>query len=81
MHPRDLALIRELMRDDELRLRTLQVQLVADESLQFGGCIVEAPSGDYDGGLENQLRRLHAILTAQDAARPLVAVRARAAEA
>lgn len=67
MHPRDIELLRELMCDDELQLRSMQLQLVADESLQLGGCVVNAASGEYDGGLENQLRRLHAILMSQDA--------------
>jgi flagellar assembly protein FliH len=65
LHPRDIEALGELLQGEtEIRLRSLCLRVVADESLQLGGCVIEAASGQYDGGLENQLRRLHAALTA-----------------
>lgn len=63
LHPRDIETLNGLLAGDPLRIQALGVKLVPDESLQLGGCIIEAESGQYDGGLENQLRRLHAVLT------------------
>lgn len=66
VHPRDLGTLQHLLQGP-LSLRTLQVELVADESLSLGGCVAEATSGTYDGGLETQLRRLHSVIGAPDA--------------
>jgi flagellar assembly protein FliH len=63
LHPRDVETVTELLRHDGSRVQALGLKLVSDESLQLGGCVVEGNSGQYDGGLESQLRRLHAILT------------------
>ena len=63
MHPRDIDTLRELLQDGELRIHSLGLEVVPDESLELGGCVVEAASGRYDGALEGQLRRLHAVLT------------------
>lgn len=63
LHPRDIGILRELLQERELRVRSLGLKVVPDESLELGGCVIEASSGLYDGGLESQLRRLHAILT------------------
>jgi flagellar assembly protein FliH len=63
LHPRDFALLDELLEGGALRVHALSLNLVPDESLPLGGCVVEAASGHFDGGLENQLRRLHAALT------------------
>ena len=62
LHPRDIETLRGLMHDQELRVNSLGLKVVPDESLQLGGCVIEAASGQYDGGLETQLRRLHAVL-------------------
>ena len=62
LHPRDIETLREIMQRAELNLRSLNLKVIPDESLTLGGCVVEMPSGQYDGGLENQLRRLHALL-------------------
>jgi flagellar assembly protein FliH len=62
LHPRDVDTLRELMQEQELRVRSVGMKVVPDESLKLGGCVIEAASGQYDGGLENQLRRLHAAL-------------------
>ena len=63
LHPRDIETLRGWLKDGELRVGSLGLELVPDESLVLGGCVIEAPSGHYDGGIENQLRRLHAVLT------------------
>ena len=62
LHPRDIHTLRELLQDRELRVRSLELKVVPDESIELGGCVIEAASGQYDGGLESQLRRLHAVL-------------------
>jgi flagellar assembly protein FliH len=63
LHPRDIETLGEWLQDDELWVDSLGLKVVPDESLVLGGCVIEAPSGHYDGGIENQLRRLHAVLT------------------
>jgi flagellar assembly protein FliH len=65
LHPRDIEMLRDLLPNAQLRIGALALDVVADESLALGGCVAEAASGHYDGGLENQLRRLHAALTTQ----------------
>jgi flagellar assembly protein FliH len=62
MHPRDLTTLSELLQDGEMQVQSTTLKFVADESLVLGGCVIEAASGHYDGGLESQLRRLHAVL-------------------
>jgi flagellar assembly protein FliH len=62
LHPRDVQTLGELLQDHELRLQSVGLKVVADESLALGGCVIEASSGRYDGSLESQLRRLHAVL-------------------
>jgi len=68
LHPRDVALLRGRLQgqgtpDLELQLRSLALQVIPDATLALGGCVVEAASGHYEGGLDGQLRRLHAVLT------------------
>jgi len=63
LHPRDIDLLRELLRGDELRIQSLGLTVIRDESLKLGGCVIETPSGHYDGALASQLSRLHAVLT------------------
>jgi flagellar assembly protein FliH len=62
LNPRDLEVLRDLLQDHELRVHSLGLKVTADESVELGGCVVEAASGQYDGGLESQLRRLHTLL-------------------
>ena len=69
LHPRDLETLRALLNDPApadlaLRMKALSLDLIADESLALGGCVIETASGEYDGGLEVQLRRLHEVLCA-----------------
>lgn len=65
MHPGTIELLRALMQGEELSVRGLTLQIVADDSLQLGGCVIEADCGTYDGALETQLRRLHAVLAGE----------------
>jgi flagellar assembly protein FliH len=67
LHPRDIEVLRELFEGDELRVAALAFEVVPDESLELGGCVVEAASGTFMGDLEGQLRRLHALLTQSSA--------------
>jgi flagellar assembly protein FliH len=85
LHPRDIKLLNELLHGEEIRLRSLGFKLVPDESLELGGCVIEAASGRYEGGLESQLRRLHAVLTGatiseRDAPLPVAGHRVQAVE-
>jgi len=64
LHPRDIETLRELTGGEDLLVQGLRLNLVPDESLRLGGCIIESSSGRLDGGLESQLRRLHAVLAA-----------------
>jgi flagellar assembly protein FliH len=63
VHPRDADTLRELLLGP-LSVLPLQLDLIPDESLALGGCVAEAASGRYDGTLETQLRRLHAVIGA-----------------
>jgi flagellar assembly protein FliH len=51
-------------RHDELleRTRAGELELVADERVELGGCIVETAAGSLDARLEVQLQRLHETL-------------------
>lgn len=62
LHPRDIEALSEFVPGAELRIQGLGLRVIPDESLELGGCVIEASSGRYDGGLETQLRRLHAVL-------------------
>lgn len=66
LHPRDIQILHDLLQERELRLNDLSLQVIADESLELGGCRLEAASGHYDGSLESQLRALHAVLMRSD---------------
>lgn len=68
LHPRDIEILRELLNGNELRVQALGLKVIPDESLALGGCVIEAASGHYDGGLESQLRRLHTVLCGEVAA-------------
>jgi flagellar assembly protein FliH len=61
LHPRDCASLRELAGDigDEGRFK---VELVADEKITLGGCIVETEGGLLDARIETQMDRLRATL-------------------
>ena len=63
VHPRDVQTLNAVLERGRLNLGSLTLDIVADESLELGGCIVESRVGTYDGSLESQLRRLYAALT------------------
>lgn len=63
LHPRDIALLAPSGATLTLANGTL-LDLVGDESIVLGGCIVESEAGQFDGTLDTQLRRLHSVLTA-----------------
>jgi flagellar assembly protein FliH len=39
-----------------------QVEIVADELVDLGGCLLDSPAGSLDGRLETQLQRLREVL-------------------
>lgn len=61
LHPRDLRLLADDDRTLVLPAGT-RVDLVADETMALGGCVVETDAGQFDGSLDTQLRRLHSVL-------------------
>jgi flagellar assembly protein FliH len=63
LHPRDIETLRELFDGEALRVAALRLEIVPDESLELGGCVIETAAGAFDAKLENQLRRLHELLT------------------
>lgn len=68
--PRDWALLEDS--HDELidGLSVGRVEVVADERVQLGGCLLETSAGDFDGRLEVQLERLRDALERAAPARP-----------
>jgi flagellar assembly protein FliH len=63
MHPRDIALLRELADGSEPALHSLGVAIEPDDALELGGCVVQTAAGCFDASLETQLRRLHGAMT------------------
>jgi flagellar assembly protein FliH len=66
LHPRDVNTLRDLMQGQDLKIRSLGLKVIPDDSLALGGCVIESASGRVDACLESQLRRLHAVLAAPD---------------
>ena len=60
--PQDFELLnarrRELLEDGSAS----EVELVADEQVKWGGCVLEGTSGNLDARLETQLQRLRDTL-------------------
>ena len=63
LHSRDIRALGELLQPP-VSIQALQLNVLPDDSLTLGGCVIEAASGHYNGALDEQLRRLHAVLTA-----------------
>jgi flagellar assembly protein FliH len=63
LHPRDIDALADAMHGATLEIGALGLRVIADETLVLGGCMIESARGDHDGGLESQLRRLHAVLS------------------
>jgi flagellar biosynthesis/type III secretory pathway protein FliH len=68
LHPEDVETIQRWT--DGGGLRGIGLTVVGDATVDRGGCVLDAPSGRYDGGLDSQLRRLHQALTARAGERP-----------
>jgi len=62
--PSDYALIREHLATVLEGLEAGQVEVVSDERVHLGGCLLETPSGSLDGRLEVQLENLRRTLLA-----------------
>jgi len=62
--PSDHAAIREHLDTVLEGLDAGQVELVPDERVELGGCLIESPSGSLDGRLEVQLANLRQALVA-----------------
>jgi len=62
LHSRDVEHLRGFIDDYVLTIQSLKLQVLPDDTLEMGGCVIEAASGHSDGGLESQLRRLHGVL-------------------
>jgi flagellar assembly protein FliH len=65
MHPRDAATLRAALQAPD-RVAGHAVEIVEDESIACGGCVIDAAIGSFDGKLETQLRRLRAVLSGVD---------------
>jgi len=64
LHPRDIELLGERVRNGKLRIRCFVLDVTPDESLTLGGCVLDASTGQYDASLDGQLGRLHQLLAA-----------------
>jgi len=66
LHPQDCALLRgkvgDLRGDPEGEEQHFKVELVADDKIALGGCMVETDGGLLDARLETQMERLRAAL-------------------
>lgn len=69
LHPAEHARLQEAIHGEDhairLRLGRLGDRLVADASLESGGCVVETVRGEYCGTLDVQLARLQQALQAR----------------
>lgn len=71
LHPRDYAVVREQGGVDSIvDAGPMTVELVPDDGISLGGCVVETSGGDLDARIETQLQRLReALLSARQGAR------------
>ncbi|HZR68358.1 MAG TPA: FliH/SctL family protein [Burkholderiales bacterium] len=69
LHPQDCALLRGLGADSGKAL-AFRAELVADDKVALGGCIVETEGGLLDGRIETQIERLRGALLAARASTP-----------
>lgn len=68
--PDDLALLDEVHPDLPGQAEAWRAQLVADERVARGGCLIDSPGGTLDGRLETQIHRLRDVLLAARARDP-----------
>jgi flagellar assembly protein FliH len=75
LSPRDRALLEQVSAERGEKLFGEGTEIVADERVELGGCLLQTPSGGLDARLEVQLRQLRDSLTEvaarQDAERDL----------
>ncbi len=65
LHPDDLQLLSDI---DTRSLREgARVDFTPDSTLTLGGCVVDSDMGRFDGSLDTQLTRLHAVMCRQHA--------------
>ncbi len=62
--PQDLELLQAKRREWLDGTGAGEVDLIADEQVQLGGCVLEGASGNLDARLETQLERLKQVLVA-----------------
>ncbi len=60
--PRDLALLQGMRAEMTRWAGTKALEIVADERIDLGGCLIETTGGGLDGRLETQLLRLRDAL-------------------
>lgn len=60
--PRDLVLLNDSQIQSGSGLEPDRVQILADDRVQWGGCLLETMGGNLDGRLEIQLNQLREIL-------------------
>ena len=70
-HPQELAALHEFVPELLATIRSIEdVQIVSDDSLSPGGCVVRYGAGQIDATLETQLRRIADELLAEPEAGP-----------
>ena len=62
--PRDVDLLRDLRAELTRFADCRSLELVADERVELGGCLIETSGGGLDGRLETQFQRLRDLLLA-----------------
>jgi flagellar assembly protein FliH len=62
LHPKALASVEAVREELRAALGGVQLELVADPALQYGGCRVESEFGALDAAFDVQLRSLFALL-------------------
>ena len=62
--PADVETIRSLRAEMTRLAGSKGLEIVADERIELGGCLIETAGGGLDARLETQMRRLHDLLLA-----------------
>lgn len=62
VNPRDLAILNACITDMASGMSADNVDVVADDRVDMGGCLLETPAGNLDGRLEIQLQQLRDTL-------------------
>ena len=59
--PRDYALIKD-SKGDLIDSDSTSIEVVADDRIEFGGCLIETETGSLDGRLQIQIQRMYETL-------------------